>query len=620
MKRWLKSNDSASDEANEKSSTSKVKRRKFCNEYLAFGFTSTNLNGEERPQCVICYEVLSNESMKPAKLRRHLETKHQDLREKSKSFFQIKASELERSKKTMMKTATGTNNENAVLASYQVSLLVAKSGKPHTIAEELILPCAKIMVSAMLGDKASKELDIISLSNSTVKSRIDEMSGNVKEQLILNVKASPFYALQLDESTDISNDANLLAYVRYEHNDGINEDLLFCMPLPSHTTGEAIFEVLNKFMSTHEIPWDKCVAVSTDGARAMTGTRIGLQARVKKMNPSIVWHHCCIHREALAAKNMPEKLKTVLDDIVQVVNFIKARPLNSRIFGMICEEMGSIHKQLLLHAEVRWLSRGKVVSRVFELRDEIRIFFLKNSVGGANKHADKFNDFGWLSMAAYLADIFNALNELNLGLQGRDNNIFQVEDKIETMLKKIDLWTNRTIKQNYNHFPTLAAFLESSGEATLSTQVQDEMIKHLRTLRSSFRNYFPVPDKNKTWIVDPFNTDVTDIIGLTTVQENQLIEISCDSALKRTFKEFSLSSFWLNVKKDYKEISEEALKHLLLFSTTYLCEKAFSALVYTKNKYRNRLHVESDLRLQLNSNINPNITNLVAKKQHQPSH
>ncbi|CAG9792959.1 unnamed protein product [Diatraea saccharalis] len=110
---------------------------------------------------------------------------------------------------------------------------------------------------------------------------------------------------------------------------------------------------------------------------------------------------------------MLAQLKTVLDDITQMVNFINARPLNSRIFGIICEEMGSIRKQLLLHAEVRWLSRGKVVTRVFELRDEIRMFFLDISVHGVSKYADNFNDFEWLIMAVYLADIFIVLNELN---------------------------------------------------------------------------------------------------------------------------------------------------------------------------------------------------------------
>lgn len=51
----------------------------------------------------------------------------------------MKASELEqknRNKKRMIKIDTGTTNNIVVLTSYQASLLIAKSGKPHTIAEE----------------------------------------------------------------------------------------------------------------------------------------------------------------------------------------------------------------------------------------------------------------------------------------------------------------------------------------------------------------------------------------------------------------------------------------------------------------------------------------------------
>lgn len=84
-----------------------------------------------------------------------------------------------------------------------------------------------------------------------------------------------------------------------------------------------------------------------------------------------------------------------------------------------------------------------------------------------------------------------------------------------------------------------------------------------------FSRIFLEHDRNKNWIADPFNADVSGIKGLTKVQENQLIEISCDLALKHNFKEISLSKFWVNLKKVYKQISEEAVKHLLLTLSTY---------------------------------------------------
>lgn len=57
-------------------------------------------------------------------------------------------------------------------ASFLVSLRIAKCGKPHTIGEELILPAAKDMVTCMLGVPSAKQLDMISLSNDTVRRRI----------------------------------------------------------------------------------------------------------------------------------------------------------------------------------------------------------------------------------------------------------------------------------------------------------------------------------------------------------------------------------------------------------------------------------------------------------------
>lgn len=78
--------------------------------------------------------------------------------------------------------------------------------------------------------------------------------------------------------------------------------------------------------------------------------------------------------------------------------------------------------------------------------------------------------------------------------------------------------------------------------------MQDIIIEHLQILKSSFRKYFPVPSKNKNWVADLFNADVLEITGLTTTQENQLIDISNNSNLKRIIKESPLSSFWFKDK------------------------------------------------------------------------
>jgi hypothetical protein len=73
------------------------------------------------------------------------------------------------------------------------------------------------------------------------------------------------------------------------------------------------------------------------------------------------------------------------------------------------------------------------------------------------------------------------------------------------------------------------------------------------------------------------------------------------------------------VRSEFAELSEEALKIVMQFSTTYLCDKVFSSLLQIKTKYRNRLSVSADLRLKL-TNIEPDIQELCKGRQAQPSH
>ncbi|KAL1281206.1 hypothetical protein QQF64_000009 [Cirrhinus molitorella] len=529
------------------------------------------------------------------------------------SFFQGKLEELQKKKKIIHSHSGLGASKNAQRASYLTSYRIAKRGMPHTIGENLCLPVAKDMVNCMLGEKAAKTLDKIPLSDNTVARRIDSISADILSQLISRIKNSEFFSLQVDESTDVANLSNLLVYVRYLFENTVHEDFLFCRPLATRSTGEDIFNLMDSFFRVNEIDWVRCVGICTDGAKSMTGRHKGAVALIRKVAPSVSWVHCSIHREALATKNMPDELLSVLNDVVKIVNFIKARPLNSCIFRTICNEMGSEHETLLLHTEVRWLSRGKVLSRIFELRCEVQEFFVHNPF-----HLSSFlQDDIWLQKLAYLADIFSTLNELNLSLQGLSTTVFNTQDKVEALIKKLVFWANWINTNSTECFPLLSEFLQSR-EATLSNYVKGLIIEHLNQLSQNLRTYFPPMDQSQIWIRNPF--DVTPPIPHLSFQEQeQLLELSSDGRHNILFKNKSLVDFWASAMVEYPGLSKQALKVLMPFATTYLCEAGFSALTLLKTKHRQRLDAENDLRVKLSS-IGPNFDDLCAKMQAHPSH
>jgi hypothetical protein len=77
---------------------------------------STEVEGEERPQCVLCMKVLASECMLPSKLKHHLKTTHPSVVSKSRDYFSRKLKELNQKKGSFYKQASIPSN--GLLASY----------------------------------------------------------------------------------------------------------------------------------------------------------------------------------------------------------------------------------------------------------------------------------------------------------------------------------------------------------------------------------------------------------------------------------------------------------------------------------------------------------------------
>lgn len=102
--------------------------------------------------------------------------------------------------------------------------------------KNLILPAAADIAGVMLGEKARKTVQMMPSSDNTVSRRIADKAEDVLKQPLLRIKASEFYALQIDESADTAGLAQLLVYVRYIYEGTIMEDVLFCKPLMAGQT------------------------------------------------------------------------------------------------------------------------------------------------------------------------------------------------------------------------------------------------------------------------------------------------------------------------------------------------------------------------------------------------
>uniref|UniRef100_K7FWQ2 DUF4371 domain-containing protein n=1 Tax=Pelodiscus sinensis TaxID=13735 RepID=K7FWQ2_PELSI len=407
-------------------------KHKYSEDYIKFGFTCQEKEGVDLPQCVICFKVLGNDSMKL-----HLD----------KDYFErwllgLKWQCLDSTSAFYNKTS------NAVRASYIVAYKVAQAKKPHTIVKQLVLLCAKEMVQLVLGEEAARKLNDISVSNDTESRWINEISQNISDQVV-DEKKSPLFAIQLDELTNVC--SQLFVFARYMVEGDFKDKFLFCKTLDTTTKAQDVMEIVNNFFEVHGLDW-----VNLPNA----GLKIGLP------NAGKLWH-----------KNIA-KLNAIFKGLVKVVNHIKSSALNSRLFKRFCLDMGSDFDVLLFYTSVRWLSAEDVRNRIFQLREELDLFLQAQGKEEFRNVLKQSN-----LERVYIVDIFGILNKLNFQLQD-SHHLFSHQSIIKAFLDKLELWIVRVEGNNLVQFPYVDAML---GEKEANwTQILD----HFRKLRDEFQRYF----------------------------------------------------------------------------------------------------------------------------------
>lgn len=600
------------------------KRRKVDDECRVFNAQWTSdyffVQSNGKALCLVCQETVS--VLKEYNIRRHYDTNH---REKMHGMQGLQRSQkIEDMKNKLAKQQSifmkrSNDNIAAVRASYHVAQLIADKGKPFTDGE-FVKECMMKVVEEICPEKKSC-FSSVSLSANTTMRRIEEMADDLLSQLASKAAKFEFFSLALDESTDVSDTAQLLIFIRgVDSNFEVTEELAALKSLKGTTTGDDIFQKVAETMNTLKLNWNNLRSMTTDGAPNMVGKKTGLAGRIKaemeKRNAEMpIQLHCIIHQQALCSKVL--RWLNVMGVVVSSVNYIRSHGLNHRQFQQYLSEVEAEYGDVLYHTEVRWLSRGKVLKRFFDLRAEIRSFLDEKG-----KSKVELSDPAWIWDLAFLADITQHLNELNLKLQGKGKLVCDMFADVKAFESKLQLFLKQISESNLTHFPCCLC-VSRDAETGVEFPVK-KCVEALELLQTEICKRFQDFHSNAQQIrcfQNPFDVDIEECdSGL----QMELIELQASDGLKDLFKATgNLITFYASLPPvTYENLKKFARSMVTIFGSSYVCEQTFSRMKFVKSRQRTRLtdeHLHQTLRMCV-SNLKPDITSIVTQKQAHCSH
>ena len=135
----------------------------------------------------------------------------------------------------------------------------------------------------------------------------------------------------------------------------MKEEFLFSNKLLATITAAYVKALVDSFFEANALSWQNFKHMCTDGPSAMIGAKSGLVTLVKSELPHVTFSHCSLHQYTLASNILLLHFIEVMNVAVKVINFIRSRAKNHRLFQLLAKEMKVQQARFLFYTKIRWL-------------------------------------------------------------------------------------------------------------------------------------------------------------------------------------------------------------------------------------------------------------------------
>ena len=204
------------------------------------------------------------------------------------------------------------------------------------------------------------------------------MAHHVLRRVLKDIHSSPFLAVMVDETRDMSNIEQLTFVLRWVSEDfTVSEEFLglYCL---SSVDAQSIVDVMTDAFLRFQIPLTKLRGQCYDGCSTMAGAKAGVAAKIAGMEPRAVFTHCYGHALSLSISDTIKRssaMKDCLDTSWELVKLIKFSPKREAMLRELKEETGSDAPGVRTLCPTRWTVRAGSLASIVANYDNIQLLW-----------------------------------------------------------------------------------------------------------------------------------------------------------------------------------------------------------------------------------------------------